>query len=135
MCIRDSGDTAQIGVQLHQLATGHAVFEGKLAGQITNIPANLDAAGDDVLAEDRGAAAGRAHKAEQGAHGGRFASAVRSEETEDIPLVDREVDMVDTAVGAVGLREVVCLDCWSGHNESLSFRGFQFSRNSPSAAS
>ena len=51
--------------------------------------------GDDVVAGDRGAAAGRAQERGQHPHRGRLAGAVRAEEGVDLALGDLEVDPVD----------------------------------------
>jgi hypothetical protein len=62
---------------------------------------------------DRRGAGGGSDQADQRAQGGRLARSVRTEEADDLALVDVEAQVVDGAHGAEVLREV--LNCDDGH--------------------
>ena len=99
---------AQVGEVLERLAARSAGRTGRTrrggsrcaGGSRPGRPWRLDA-------EDAGAARGRPDQVEQQPDRRRLAGAVRTEEAEDLALLDREVDVDDPAVRAVGLGELL----------------------------
>jgi hypothetical protein len=82
-------------LELDQLAPGHQRVERCLLESDADRLSHLARLGDDVVAGDPGAAAGRAKQRRQHPHGRRLAGAVRPEERVDLARCDLEVDAVD----------------------------------------
>ena len=82
-------------LQADQLAAGHQRVERRLLQRDADRAADVGGVGDDVVAGDPGAAAGRAQQRGQHPHGGRLAGAVGAEEGVDLAVGDLEVDAVD----------------------------------------
>ena len=90
-----------------------------LAGE-PDRPANRALVGDDVVTGDRGAAPVGAQKGGDDPHGGRLARAVRAEQSEDGPALDREIDPLQGLDLAERLREALGDDDWLAQRGLLS---------------
>ena len=114
---------AKVREVLQGLATGQAVVEGELAGDVADASMDRDRIGARLDAEDERAAAGRADQVEEGPDGRRLAGTVGAEEAEDLALADLEVDVDDAEVAAVVLGELLGLDD-GRHARSFALAGF-----------
>ena len=94
----------------YHIAHLHRRIEHRLRRHISDIAQNLLALGSDILAEHADTARVKPDKSEHGADRGRFARAVGTEESENIPLADTERNVAHAPVFAVALCQIFDFD-------------------------
>src|SRR5262249_14218544 len=112
--------TVQVREVLERLPAGEAVVQGELAGQVADPPMYRHGVASRVEAEQPRPPARPAEEVEQETDRRPLAGAVRPQESEDFALLDRQVDLDDPPMGAVGLGELLGLD--DGCHCCTSFR-------------
>ncbi len=101
--------TAQMSKEAKELPRRQPLVEAQVAGQIAKPAANLDTIPRRIEAEDAEAPAGRPDQVEHEPDRRRLSGAVRTEEPEDLAGLDREVEIDDSPVLAVELRQLLGL--------------------------
>ena len=105
-----SGHVVEAGLQTQEFSSGlENVEPGFLQGDADGA-ADLTVLGQDVEPGDAGAAIGGTQERRQHAHGGGLAAAVLSEESEDLPRPNPQIDAVDRMDVAEMLDQTVRFD-------------------------
>ncbi len=100
----------QRGQVAELLGRGQLTEVARLARQEGEVAMHIGRPQPAVEPIDLGPAGRRPEEPEQAPDGGRLARAVRTEEAEDLALIDRQVDLLDPASRAVALGQVHRLD-------------------------
>ena len=106
------GHAVQLGVEAQVLRGRQVHVERRVLEHQTDVAANVEPLGDDVVAGDRRRPGRRLGKRAQHLDRRRLAGAVGPEEAEDLPRLDVEGDPVDGGEVAVSLDQPVDLDRW-----------------------